>query len=157
MSEDPDPAPHATETSDPTPEDPPPVADPSDLATTADNSENREQTTDPVSGDPAPEDPASEDPAEDPAAPGDPGDPGDPAPTLQRLNHERFNVFNEGLLFYATKLLLKELKMDTGDGAQSGEDTDRELDCMLELPAARKPLNSPEEVLQYWNSCFEKE
>ena len=29
---------------------------------------------------------------------------------------------------------------------QSGEDTDRELDCMLELPAARKPLNSPEEV-----------
>ena len=71
---------------------------------------------------------------------------------------------------------------------QSGEDTDRELDCMLELPAARKPLNSPEEValksdcgnvdkswsvvsskayehclwstpqvLQYWNSCFEKE
>ena len=56
--------------------------------------------------------------------------------------------------------------MDTGDGAQvniiqlwearamwksvlllqSGEDTDRELDCMLELPAARKPLNSPEEV-----------
>jgi len=73
------------------------------------------------------------------------------------LNQERFNVFNEGLLFYATKLLLKELKMDTGDGAQSGEDTDRELDCMLELPAARKPLNSPEEVLQYWNSCFEKE
>ena len=60
--------------------------------------------------------------------------------------------------------------MDTGDGAQvnisrlgqgqchwksnlgtfcfqsGGEDTDRELDCMLELPAARKPLNSPEEV-----------
>ena len=30
--------------------------------------------------------------------------------------------------------------------SQSGEDTDRELDCMLELPAARKPLNSPEEV-----------
>ena len=29
---------------------------------------------------------------------------------------------------------------------QSGEDTDRELDCMLDLPAQRKPMNSPEEV-----------
>ena len=66
--------------------------------------------------------------------------------------------------------------MDTGDGAQvgkyytgqnsasrreqkgamsqsaafqSGEDTDRELDCMLDLPAPRKPMNSPEEVQSY--------
>ena len=55
--------------------------------------------------------------------------------------------------------------MDTGDGAQvnispvyfsfnkfnlqSGEETDRDLDCMLELPAARKPLNSPEEVAEH--------
>ena len=39
---------------------------------------------------------------------------------------------------------------------QSGEETDRELDCMLELPAARKPLNSPEEVaLKSFDFLFE--
>ena len=80
----------------------------------------------------------------------------------------------------------RELKGPMSQSAvfQSGEDTDRELDCMLDLPAPRKPMNSPEEVhelsllclmtalwkklnkkkqnipsqvLEYWNSCFEKE
>lgn len=76
----------------------------------------------------------------------------------QILNVERFSVFNEGLLYYATKLLLKELKMDTGEGgAQSGDDADRELDSVMEFPEVRKPLNTPDEVLQYWNVCYEKE
>ena len=71
--------------------------------------------------------------------------------------------------------------MDTGDGAQvgkyhtgqdsaswleqkdpmsqsavfqSGEDTDRELDCMLDLPAPRKPMNSPEEVHELSLLCL---
>ena len=78
----------------------------------------------------------------------------------------------------------RELKGPMSAVFQSGEDTDRELDCMLDLPAPRKPMNSHEEVhelsllclmtalwkklnkkkqnirfqvLEYWNSCFEKE
>ena len=37
---------------------------------------------------------------------------------------------------------------------QSGEDTDRELDCMLDLPAPRKPMNSPEEVHELSLLCL---
>ena len=37
----------------------------------------------------------------------------------------------------------------------SSDEMDKDLDLDLEFPA-RKPLNTPEEVLEYWNSCFEK-
>jgi len=70
------------------------------------------------------------------------------------LDPEKFQVFNEGLLFCAIKLLLKDLKMDAEGGAS--DDLDKDLDLDLEFPA-RKPLNTPDEVLEYWNDCFQKE
>jgi len=71
------------------------------------------------------------------------------------LDPEKFQVFNEGLLFCAIKLLLKDLKMDA-EGGGTSDDLDKEFDLDLDFPA-RKPLTTPDEVLEYWNSCFEKE
>jgi len=36
------------------------------------------------------------------------------------------------------------------------DDIDKDLDMDLDFPT-RKPMNTPEEVLSYWNSCYEKE
>jgi len=50
--------------------------------------------------------------------------------------------------------LLKDLKMDAEGG--SSDELDKDIDMDLEFPA-RKPLNTPEEVLEYWNTCFNKD
>ena len=42
------------------------------------------------------------------------------------------------------------------EGGGTSDDMDKDFDLDLDFPA-RKPLNTPDEVLEYWNSCFEKE
>ena len=53
------------------------------------------------------------------------------------------------------KLLLKDLNMDV-EAASSSDELDKdleEIDCGL----GRKEIKNPDEVLEYWNSCFSKD
>jgi len=75
---------------------------------------------------------------------------------MNNNNNQQLRLFNEGLLYCALKVLLKDLKMDTGTAS---DPDDRDSDAFMEedFPIRKEPFKSPDEVLEYWNQCFEKD
>ena len=59
--------------------------------------------------------------------------------------------------FISRKLLLKDLKMDVEGGGSDDLDRDIDLDTIDAGINNRKQIKDPGKVLEYWNSCFEKD
>ena len=74
--------------------------------------------------------------------------------TVFRSQNQNFCIITTDITFDCRKLLLKDLNMDVEGG--SSDEGDKDLDIDMEF-AARKPLNTPDEVLEYWNNCFKKD
>ena len=53
------------------------------------------------------------------------------------------------------KLLLKDLKMDV-EATSSSEELEADLD-EIDSAGGRKEIKNPDEILEYWNSCFSKD
>ena len=71
------------------------------------------------------------------------------------MNH--LNLIKTYLHFVFRKLLLKDLNMDVEGGGSDDLDRDIDLDTIDSGNNHRKQIKDPEKVLEYWNSCFEKD